>query len=457
MNATPDATLDGTLDATADGATTDATAADGTAADGAAAVATADGAVTDGAASWQRRLLNGGPFVLLGVGGVLATVSADALMTPGRERAAIVLAVAALALQAWWSLVGGRRRPRGPAHRVYYLLRWAAGFALTWCNPLFGVYALLGYYDAGRLLPRHLVRPALFATAVTMAGSNAGGLPPTEGRHWLAFVALLALHAGLALGFDHIAVKDAEQAASRAAALAEARLANVRLARALQENAGLHAQLLVQAREAGVADERRRLAAEIHDTLAQGLTGIVTQLQAAADSADPATTRDHVQRASALARHSLGEARRSVQDLGPAQLEQDPLPTALEKVVKGWSDETGVQGEFVVTGTAEPLHDEIEAALLRIVQEALTNVARHADARRTGVTLSYMDDEVSLDVRDDGGGFDPRTPPARDHTGGFGLSGMRARAERVAGTLIVESAPGFGTALSAQVPLVRHD
>ncbi|RMI46188.1 sensor histidine kinase [Actinomadura harenae] len=406
---------------------------------------------------WPRWLRSGAPFVLLGAGAALATVSADALMTPDRRRATVVLAVAALVLETWWGLAGGRGRPRGPAHRIYYLLRWAAGFGLAWCNPLFAVYALLGYYDAERLLPRHLVRPALFATAVTMAGSNAGGLPPAEGRHWLAFVALLALHAGLALGFDHLVVKDSEYAASRAAALAEARRANARLTQALQENAGLHAQLLLQAREAGVADERRRLAAEIHDTLAQGLTGIVTQLQAAADSPDPATTRGHVRRASALARHSLGEARRSVQDLGPGQLEHDPLCTALEKIVKDWSDETGVQAEFVLTGTAEPLHDEIEAALLRIAQEALANVARHADARRTGVTLSYMDDEVSLDVRDDGTGFDPRTPPAREGAGGFGLSGMRARAERVAGTLNVESAPGFGTALSAQVPLVRHD
>ncbi|WP_131738223.1 sensor histidine kinase [Actinomadura roseirufa] len=413
-----------------------------------------------GVPPWPSWFLNGGPYVLLSIGAALSAVSADALMSAAEKRAAIALTGGALALQVWWSLAGRRRRPRGPAQQLYCLLRWAAGFALTWCNPLFAVYALLGYFDAERLLPRRLVRPALFATAVTMAGSNIGGLPPAGGAQWLGFAALLALHAGLALGFDRMAVTEAGHAASKAAAMADLRRANIRLTQALQENAGLHAQLLLQAREAGVADERGRLAAEIHDTLAQGLTGIIAQLQAAADGSDLATTRDHVQRASALARHSLGEARRSVQDLGPGQLEHDPLPAALEKIVKVWSAETGVRGEFTVTGEVEPLHAEIEAALLRIAQEALANVARHAGARRTGVTLSFMDDEVSLDVRDDGSGFDPSAPPVRDGGGlggGFGLTGMRARAERVAGTLVLESAPGLGTALSAQVPLVRHD
>ncbi|MEU7886526.1 sensor histidine kinase [Microbispora bryophytorum] len=400
--------------------------------------------------SWRHRFATTGPYVLLGLGAALATASAEAVMDAGERYVAAVLAVAALALQIWWSVDGRRRVGRGRAHRLYYLLRWALGFALSWCNPIFAVYAVLGYYDADLLLPRRLVRPALFATAITMAGSNIGGLPPAEGMYWLAFVALLALHSGLAIGFDHIAVKESEHAA-------ELRAANDRLARALRENAGLHAQLLLQAREAGVADERGRLATEIHDTLAQGLTGIVTQLQAAADSTDPAATRDHIGRAAVLARHSLREARRSVQNLSPGQLEHDPLPTALEKIVAAWSAQTGVRAEITVTGTVEPLHHEIEATLLRIAQEALTNVGRHAGAQRTGVTLSYMDDEVSLDIRDDGSGFDPGSLPPRGATGGFGLGGMRVRAERVAGTIELESEPGLGTALSARVPLVRHE
>src|SRR5699024_11277924 len=94
---------------------------------------------------------------------------------------------------------------------------------------------------------------------------------------------------------------------------------------------------------------------------------------------------------------------------------------------------------------AEPLHEEIEVTLLRIAEEALCNAAKHADAARVGITLSYLDDEVTLDVRDDGHGFEPgRLPPRRGH-GGFGLDGIRTRAERVAGQVEVESEPGCGT------------
>ncbi|MFC7647048.1 sensor histidine kinase [Streptosporangium lutulentum] len=182
----------------------------------------------------------------------------------------------------------------------------------------------------------------------------------------------------------------------------------------------------------------------------------MTQLQAATDNTDLAVARNHVERAAALARHGLGEARRSVQDLGPGALEHDTLPDALKNLVETWSVSTGVRAEFTVTGTVEPLHNEIEATVLRIAQETLANADRHARATRVGVTLSYMDDELSLDVRDDGRGFDPHAPGERGISRGFGLGGMRARAERVAGTLDIESGPGRGTAVSARVPLVRH-
>ena len=217
--------------------------------------------------------------------------------------------------------------------------------------------------------------------------------------------------------------------------------------RALDENAALHAQLLVQAREAGVADERRRLAAEIHDTIAQGLTGIIAQLQVVAGAPDLATARTHLESAAALARHSLGEARRSVHNLAPVELAAAGLPEALHKTVAEWGERTGVRAEFTVTGTAETLHEEVSATLLRIAQEALSNAARHARASRLGLTLSFMGDEVSLDIRDDGIGFDPAAVPARTRAGGFGLDGMRARAERIAGTLTVESEPGHRRAV----------
>jgi signal transduction histidine kinase len=146
-----------------------------------------------------------------------------------------------------------------------------------------------------------------------------------------------------------------------------------------------------------------------------------------------------------------------VHNLAPVALADAGLPEALKKTVAEWGERTGVRAEFTVTGTTEQLHEEVAATLLRIVQEALSNTARHAAADRVGVTLSFLGHEVILDIRDDGRGFDPLAVPARTSTGGFGLDGMRARAQRIAGSLTVESEPGHGTAVSARVPLVRHD
>ena len=110
-----------------------------------------------------------------------------------------------------------------------------------------------------------------------------------------------------------------------------------------------------------------------------------------------------------------------------------------------------------VTTTGQPrrIRPDAEITLLRAAQEALANVARHARAGKVGLTLSYMEDQVNLDIRDDGVGFDPQPPrivPARASGSGYGLLAMRQRVEGVAGTLEVESAPGGGTAISASVP-----
>jgi signal transduction histidine kinase len=434
-----------------------------------------------------RQFFRWGPYGLLALAAVLAAASADAVMDGPKTIAAGILAAAALALELRWTAhqhalaaapapsaecdgpPGDESAEPAPAVLVpgapdaastgYFVLRSALAFALTWLNPFFAVYACMGYFDAVHLLPPRPApaRAGLLVVALTMAGSQAGGLPPRSTLQWVAFGALFALNSVLAVGLSHLGVKEAEKAAERAATIAELARTNARLEQALAENAALQAQLLVQAREAGVADERRRLAAEIHDTLAQGLTGIIAQLQAADAGGDPGQARVHLHRAADLARHSLREARRSVQDLSPVALEHDTLPEALKTTVAAWSERTGITARFTVTGTEEPLHDEVAATLLRIAQEALANTERHSGAARAGVTLSYMGDEITLDVRDDGHGFDPAAVPARGRSGGFGLAGMRVRAERLAGRLTLEAEPGHGTAISARVPLARHD
>lgn len=415
------------------------------------------GAGEQTAEQWWERFFRHGPYALLALAAVVSAVTSGFIMSRTDVYAAAALFPAALVLQLLWSRAPAEQGSR--AAQCHFTLRTLLAFGLTWCNPFFSIYAVLGYFDAGRLLPRRRVRAGLLVTAVIMAGSQSGsGLPPTTAMNWVVFTIVLAVHVSLTMVFAQIGNREAEQERARTDTITALESANARLEQALAENAGLHAQLLVQAREAGVADERRRLAAEIHDTIAQGLTGIIAQLQAVTSTAetDPVLAGEHLARAAALARHSLGEARRSVHDLVPSALEHDDLPGALKKTVTTWSQRTGVRAEFTVTGTAEPLHDEVGATLLRIAEEALANAARHAGASRAGVTLSYMGDEVSLDVRDDGRGFDPAALPPYRGAGGFGLGGMRARAERVAGTVEVETAPDLGTAVCARVPMVRQ-
>lgn len=390
---------------------------------------------------WER-IYTWGPFALLATGTILSVASA-ALLTPPAQR---IPAVVLVAVAVGWEL--GWRRRKGV---TYYAGRAALAFALSWFNPFFAFYALMGYFDAARLLPARWVRIGLLATAVTMAGSQAGGLPPSNTTMWIGFGLLIALNLAIATVLLRLGERDQVRTQERIRVIAELERANTRLEQALSENHALHAQLLLHAREAGIDDERRRLAAEIHDTLAQGLTGIVTQLQAAQDTVDRVESARHVERAATLARRSLGEARRSVQNLAPQDLEHDTLDDALARTVAAWGVESGIRADFTVTGTVEPLHDDIATTLLRITQEALANVGKHAAAERAGVTVSYMDDEVSVDVRDDGCGFDP----AADSVHGFGLRGMRSRAARIAGEVSIESEPGVGTAVSVRVPLVR--
>jgi signal transduction histidine kinase len=200
-------------------------------------------------------------------------------------------------------------------------------------------------------------------------------------------------------------------------------------------------------REAGTAAERERLAREIHDTLAQGFTSIVTLAEAIESEldTDPAAARRHVELAARTARENLAEARTMVAALAPADLASGSLVDAVRRQADRLADETGVAVEYEVDGPLPAIGMAGEVVLLRGAQEALTNVRRHAAASSVSVRLSVVDDAVRLSVRDDGAGFDP------DGVSGFGLRGMRSRAEQVGGTLSVRSGPR-GTELTLEVP-----
>jgi signal transduction histidine kinase len=356
----------------------------------------------------------------------------------------------------WWVTLHPRWEQRRDLMTLFFLGLLALIFLLVWSSSLFGFFAWCGYLYTGYALVgwRRMIGGA--AVAVSTAISQIGGFPALADRgNWPIFAILLLFNVLISGALIFLTTMTNEQAAKRTRMLAELAQANARLAAALQENAGLHQQLLAQAREAGVLDERQRMAGEIHDVLAQGLTGIVTQLEAAdAAATRPADWRRHLDRAKKVARESLTEARRSVHALRPQPLTVAALPEAIGEIVQGWSALNGVPARLTTTGAPRPLLPEIEATLLRTAQEALANVARHAAAGRVGLTLSYMEDVVTLDVRDDGTGFDPAAPLDPAYEGGFGLSAMRERVSRIAGTLEVESEPGAGTAISACVPAI---
>ena len=217
-------------------------------------------------------------------------------------------------------------------------------------------------------------------------------------------------------------------------------------------------RLVEAARGAAVLEERRRMAREIHDTLAQGFTSIVMHLEAAegALSVDTDKVQGHLDQARRTARESLAQARHLVWALRPEILGDSSLPVALEMVLDRWSAENGVVATAAITGSLYPLPVEVEVTLLRAAQEALSNIRRHAEAEQVTLTLSYMDDMVVMDVQDDGRGFAPSTPAAGTG-GGFGLTAMRERAEALGGSLLVESAPGEGTTLVIEIPMPAGD
>ncbi len=377
----------------------------------------------------------------------------------------ITIGVAALA-GAWisWMMF---LEPTWTQHRwlvvVYFVGLIALAWVLTARSPWFAFFTWITFLHAFAYLPRWWSWVACAPVALAFGVAQSGGFHrPTPGTVVLWFF-LGGVDMALIGVFVQIGAKTEEQNQARKGMIAELAEANQRLEQIMAENTGLQAQLLTQAREAGAGDERQRMAREIHDTLAQGLTGIITQLEAAQQTGDDAERQRRIGNATRLARDSLAEARRSVQALRPQALEGSRLPEALAAEVTRWSATSGVTAETEVTGEARALHPEVEVTVLRVAQEALANVARHAGASRAAVTLSYMEDVVTLDVRDDGAGFarpangsgTAAADGAGGHAqGGFGLIAMRQRVNRLAGQLEIESEPGAGTAVSASLPAI---
>jgi signal transduction histidine kinase len=384
--------------------------------------------MTQEVAQGRWRLAWHGFFYLL-VAYATGTAIADASPSAAGLTVRLALVGALGGWYAWWLI----RRSDIARAEVIYL----AGAVALWI-PLIVLHPAFLWLGFGVLAPLclHDLRHGAAVVLVVAAGllwqlaHQPGGLP------WPAVVAISVFAAGTLLGVGYVG------------AIVRQSRERQRLLEQLQE---ARAELAAAERQAGMLAERQRLARDIHDTLSQGFASVVLLLEAAEESLATGRPVDrHIAQALRSARDNLAESRRVVWALRPRPLQEQPLPRALEELAGRLAEETGLHAHATVTGSERPLGAESEAALLRIAQEGLANVRKHATASQLTLTLSYLDDVVVLDVADDGVGFDPAALTAAG--GGLGLHAMRERVAQLGGHLTVESAPGEGTTIAAELP-----
>ena len=212
-------------------------------------------------------------------------------------------------------------------------------------------------------------------------------------------------------------------------------------------------RLFARSTQLGMIEERNRLAREIHDTLAQGLTGISLKLESIDAmlemGEDPRKIRQTVAQTLALTRANLEEARRSVLDLRAALLEGRSLVEALTELIASQQKKDELSISFTITGGSRPLPGRVEVGVYRIVQEGITNIIRHAQAKQVEINVAITPKQIRLTIEDDGRGFDPtQTPP-----GHYGLAGLNERVKLLGGNMKLETSPGQGVRLEVAVPL----
>ena len=351
----------------------------------------------------------------------------------------LIASVALLAMVPWYLVVGRRVLYASASERS----RWLGAAYLAGLLVLLAVTEGFGGSDTFILLalgPQSFMAVSYRRAIAAVVVMNAIPLVvvlardrSTAGATQAVSVAVLGT--AFCVAFGTWIIKIVDQSAERAELIAQLERTRVELAEAN--------------REAGILAERERLASEIHDTIAQGFTSIVMLAQAAEavidDDRDRA--REQLDLIGRTARENLDEARSLVAGLVPVPLTRASLADALARLADRAGEELGVETEFAVRGSPRPLGTGAEVVLLRVCQEALSNVRKHAGARQVQVALSYREPVVRLEVTDDGSGFDPVL--TRE---GYGLRGMRARVGEIGGELAVRSVPGAGTTVTVELP-----
>ena len=203
-------------------------------------------------------------------------------------------------------------------------------------------------------------------------------------------------------------------------------------------------------------EERQRLARELHDEAAQALTSLLVHLRLLERAHDPQQAQQQVQELRQLTAQALEEVRRVALDLRPTILDDLGLGAALEWRVDEFSQANGIQTEIHIARLEQRLPRDVELVFYRVGQESLTNIARHAQAQQVEVALRREHEMISLEISDDGAGFNTALAPTTKPRG-LGLVGMRERLAMIKGTLTIESEPGNGTRILARAPLDQQE
>jgi NarL family two-component system sensor histidine kinase YdfH len=378
-------------------------------------------------------------YLVMGGGYVAALVADPSLREPGR----LVLLTALLLIHAG----------------LYWISERDAGVRYWWL-VYFPVQAAL-IFAIGLLISGHWL---IIALPLALSGQAAGAFSPRLGLIALVVLlcfALLAANLILAWGLQatpqFLPILALVLAFVLVYVVLFGRQAQAReqAQELLRELEAAHRQLQAYAdrvEELTISQERERMARELHDTLAQGLAGLILQLEAAdshLDHGDPLQAQEVVQQAMRRARTTLDEARRAIRALRPAVLEYGSLIEALGREVDQFAEGTGVRAVLDVAAGSPDVSPEMAQDILRIVQESLSNVARHAHAGHVLVQLAKTEQGFQVVVKDDGVGFDPAQAWERPDC--FGLAGMQERAERLGGALRVESERTQGTTVELHI------
>ncbi|WP_182254077.1 sensor histidine kinase [Microbacterium esteraromaticum] len=374
----------------------------------------------------RRRMLRAARFALHLITVSLAVVTALRAVVDGTDL--LPAMVAAGLFLAWYG--AGASMARGRAAHWWLIVLGAVWLGMLALSPEFVWLSFPLLLLAGHVLP--VVGSALFAAVVLAAAIAAPAVHSVEMT--FAHLAGPLLGGGFALavslGYDAL-LRDAVERDELIASLL----------RAQREMAELQDELGRTQREAGAARERTRLARDLHDTIAQELSS-VSLLARGGDAA-------RMPQIDQLAQHSLTELRRIVAALAPAELQGTALTGALQRLLDALAEDTGISVALDSADAPPALPTPVEVTLLRIAQSALANVRQHSGAEAVRVTLSAAGGRTALQISDDGRGFD--TTALEGRTQSYGLVAMRSRLRELGGELRIDSVPGEGTTIRAEV------